>query len=66
MALFDSLQAAPILHTFVQQLIAVCSHPDAASDVTSSTFVGLIVRDKCVKFCDPRLNYPGEIQPKAV
>ena len=64
--LFDSLLAAPALRTFVQYLIAFCSQPEAATDVISGNFVWPIVPDKCVKFCDARLNNSGEIQPKAV
>ena len=33
----------------MQYLIVFCSPPEAASDVTSGRFVGLIVPDKCVK-----------------
>ena len=51
---------------FVQCLIAFCSQPETASDVISGTFVGLIVHDKLVKFCNPRLNRPRKILVEAV
>ena len=64
--LFDSLPAAPVLHTFVQYLIPVCSRQEAASDVLSGRFVMLIVPDKSVAFCDLRFNRSGEIRSEAV
>ena len=42
-----------------------CRRPVASRGVMSDEFVGPIVSDKCVKFCDPRLNRSGEIKPKA-
>ena len=60
--LVESLPAAPVLRGFC----AFCSRPEAAMDVISSKFVGLIVPDKRVKFRDHRLNHSGEIQPKSV
>ena len=48
--------AGPVLCTFVHYLIAFCSRPETATDVTLS-FVGPIVPDGRVKFCDPRLNH---------
>ena len=39
---------------------------EAASDVISGLFVGLIAQDKAVKFPDPGLNSSREIRPKAV
>ena len=32
----------------------------------SDRYVRLTVQEKCVKFCDPRLNRSGEIRPEAV
>ena len=42
-----------------------CCRPEAASDVICSRFLGMIVPNKCVKFCDPCLNRSREILPKA-
>ena len=64
--LFDSLAAAPVLHTFVQYLIASCSRLEAASDVMSGRFLGLTVPQNDVKFRDSRLNRSEEIWPKDV
>ena len=64
--LFDTLLAAPVLRIFVQYLTAFCSRSEAASDVISSTFVGPIVPDKCVKYRDIHLNRSREIPPEAV
>ena len=64
--LFNSLAAALVLRAFVQHLIAICSRPEAASDVISRIFVGPIVPDKSVKFSDPRTNHSREISPEAV
>ena len=64
--LLDSLLAAPILHTFVQYLIAFYSRSEAASDVTFVRFVGPIAYEKRVKFRYPGLNCSREIPPEAV
>ena len=61
-----SMPAAPVLHTFVQYLIAFGSRREATSGVISDRFVRLIVADKSMKFRDPRLNRSGEIRPEAV
>ena len=45
---------------FWQYLIALCSRAETANDVISSMFVGLIVCDKRVDFCNPRLNLSRE------
>ena len=50
----------------MQYLVAFFSRPEAAGDVISNRFVGLIVYDKHVKFHNPRLNHSREIPPKAV
>ena len=52
--------------TFMQYLIAICSLPEAASDVMSHMFMRMIVSDNGVKFCDPnpRLNRFRKIRPK--
>ena len=47
---------APVIRTFVQYLVAFSSPAEAASEVISSSFVGLTATDKSVKFRDPRLN----------
>ena len=62
--LFDCVAAAPVLRTFVQNLIAFCSRPQVC-DVMSGRFVGLTVPEQFVKFLDPPLNNSGEIRPKA-
>ena len=49
--------AGPVLHTFVQYLIAFCSQPETASDIKSCRFVGSILHNKRVKCRDPRF-YP--------
>ena len=64
--LFDSLPDRTLLHTFAQYFAAFCSRPEAASDVISGRFVTPIVRDKCVKSCDPCRNRFREIPPEAV
>ena len=61
-----STPATPVLRTFVQYLIAFFSRPKTASDVICGKFIGAVVRDKRVKFRDPRLNRSREIPPKAV
>ena len=58
--------AGPVLHTFVKYLVTFCSRLETASDVISGKFVGPIVPNKSVKFCDPRLNLSGEIEPEVV
>ena len=65
-ALFDSLHPGPVLRIVVQYLIAFCSQTEAASDVIPSSFVRLVVRDKCAKFGDPRLTRSREIRPEVV
>ena len=60
----DSRLNSPLdrfLHIFVLHSVAFCSRPEAASDVMSGRFVLLIVHNKCVKFCDPRLQCSGEV-----
>ena len=64
--LFDSLPVEPVLRTFVQYLIGLCSQQEAASDVIRSRYMMLIVPEECVKFRDKCLNRSREIQPKAV
>ena len=59
--LFDILPAAPILHTFVQYLIAFFSRPKAVSDVIFGSLFGLIFLDKYAKLRDFCLNCSGEI-----
>ena len=54
------------MRTIVQCLITFCSRPEAASDISSGTFVGTVVPDKRVKFHDPSLNRSREIPPEAV
>ena len=46
--------------------VAFYCRPAIAIDVISGRFVGLNIRDKTVKFRDPRLNIPREIPPEAV
>ena len=58
--------AGPVLRTLVQYLITFCSRPEAAGDVISGMFVGLLVLDTFVKFRDPSLNRPRAIPPEAV
>ena len=50
----------------MQYLIALCCRTETASDVVSGRFVLPVVRDKRVKFRDPRLNCSREIPPEAV
>ena len=47
-------------------LIVFCGRPETASDVISGMFVGPIVRNIRVKFCNRRLNGSREIPPEAV
>ena len=61
-----SMPVAPFLLTFVQYLIVFCSRPEEASDIVSGRFVRLAVLDKCIQFCDHRLNYSQETRPEAV
>ena len=51
---------------FCAVFIALCSRPETASDVIFSRYVGPVVREKQVQFCDPRLNRSREISPEAV
>ena len=46
-------------------LIAFCSRSETASDVISGRFMGPIVPDNLVKFCDPGLDRSREIRPEA-
>ena len=55
--LFDSLQAAPVLRTFLQYLVAFRS-PSYLADLWGR------LPDKRIKFRIPRLNRYGEIPPK--
>ena len=65
--LFYSLAAGPVLRiTFVQNLIAFCSGPEATGDVISGRFMGPVVPDNRVKFGDPHVNPSREIAPEAV
>ena len=59
-------QCAPGLRILVQYLIGFCCRREVDSDFITSKFVGPIVLDMYVKFCDPCLNRLGEIEPKAV
>ena len=61
-----SVPAAPVLRTFVQYLIAFCSQPEAAGDVIFGRVVRVVVPDKCVKFCDPRLKCSPEIRHEVI
>ena len=61
-----SIQAIPVLRTFVQYLIAFCGQPETAIDVNFNRFVGPIVHDKRVEFLDPRSNRSREIPPDAI
>ena len=45
---------------------AFCSRLEAANDVISGGFVGPVVPDKHVKFCDRRINRTLQILPEAV
>ena len=54
------------LRNLMQYLTEFCSREEAASDVISGRFVKLIVRDKSIKFCDPRKNIYEGIRPEAV
>ena len=49
----------------MQCLIAFCSRLETASDVVSGSFLGPIVHDKLVKFCDSRFKHCREILPEA-
>ena len=62
--LFNFSPAAPILRTFMQNLITFCSQPEAASDVISGTLVRPIVVDKYLKFHDPSLNILKKLHPR--
>ena len=64
--LFDSFWAVPVLRTSVQYLTIFCSRLEAAGDVISGRFVGLVVLDKPVKLHDPSLNCSSEIPLEAV
>ena len=46
--------------------VTFCSRLEVAGTVISSTFVRLIVRNKAVKFSDPRLNRSQAIVTKVV
>ena len=50
----------------MQHLVALCSRPEAAKDVSFGRFVRPIVLDKRLKFRDPSLNSSREIPPEAV
>ena len=67
--LFDSLayrtRFTHCCAIFNCKVIAFGSRIEVISGVISSTFVGPIVPDKHVKFCDPRLNRSREIPPEA-
>ena len=64
--LFDYLPVA-VLRTFVQYLIDfVDDWNQTVMSYLSCRFVGPIVPDTRVKFCDPRLNHSAEIPPKAI
>ena len=52
--------------TSVEHVEHFCSRLETASDVISGRFVGAIVYNKQIKFCDPCLNRSGEIPPEAV
>ena len=63
--LFDSLQAPPVLRTFVQNITAFCSRPETTSDVISGIFVGPVLTDKYVNVRDHRLNLSEKNQPNS-
>ena len=63
--IFESFGAV-LRITFAQYLIAFCRRPEVTSDVISGKFLGAVVPDNLVKFCDPRLNRSREIPPEAV
>ena len=48
----------------MQYSVTFCSQLEAANDVISDLFVGLIVMDKDVKFRDHSLNCSRDIQPQ--
>ena len=62
----DSLSGRNCFAHFRADLITFGSRPEAASDVVSGMFVGLIVLDKCMKFRGSSLNRSREMPPEAV
>ena len=54
--LFKSWPAGPVLHTFMQYLIAFCSRQEAANDVISDVFVDQTGTDVLAEFGDSRFN----------
>ena len=64
--LFDSLSARTRFAHFGAVFTTFCSQPEAASDVISGMFVGLIVLDKLLKFHGHSLSHSREIPPEAV
>ena len=56
----------PVLRTFVQYVTTFCRQPEAAGDVISGIFLGPIVLEQWVKFCDPNLNRSQEILPEVI
>ena len=55
--LFDSAGQTRFTHFYAVGIpIVFCSRLEAACNVISGMFMRQIVSDKCVKFCDPRLN----------
>ena len=64
--LFDSFFGRTHIAHICAYLVTFCSRPKSESDVISSTFVRLIVRDKHVKLRDPSLNCSLEIQLEAI
>ena len=66
--LFDSFPVGPVLRYFVQYSIVLfaADRKQLAQSYPADRCIKPTVRDKCVKFRDPRLNRCGEIRPKAV
>ena len=52
--------------TFVQYLFAFCSQLEAYSNVIFGKFVGPLIPNNHVKFCDTRMNLSQEIPPETV
>ena len=57
-----SMPAEPVLRTFVQYLIAICSRPETASDVISGKAVQYASMDACFKLGDARSNRSRDIR----
>ena len=64
--LCTAMPATPVLRTFMQYSIAICSRPETVSDVISGIYIRHVngtdfVSNKHVEFREHRLNHSREI-----